>query len=105
MPGDARRRQGPLARVDPRRGPGLFFEPKRIYRAAKGEVPEGDYTVPLGKAAWCARATHVTVVAWGAMLYEALERGQEGRREGRRLRGHRPAHALAARRRHDRSSR
>ena len=30
--------------------PVLFFEPKRIYRAAKGEVPEGDYTVPLGKA-------------------------------------------------------
>src|SRR5882672_9449702 len=30
--------------------PVLFFEPKRIYRAAKGDVPEGDYTVPLGKA-------------------------------------------------------
>ena len=30
--------------------PVLFFEPKRIYRAAKGEVPEGDYTVPIGKA-------------------------------------------------------
>src|SRR5882672_12806283 len=30
--------------------PVMFFEPKRIYRAARGEVPEGDYTVPLGKA-------------------------------------------------------
>ena len=30
--------------------PVLFFEPKRVYRAAKGEVPEGDYTIPLGKA-------------------------------------------------------
>src|SRR3954469_3226396 len=30
--------------------PVLFFEPKRFYRAAKGEVPEGDYTVPLGQA-------------------------------------------------------
>src|SRR6266498_2121994 len=30
--------------------PIIFFEPKRIYRAAKGEVPEGDYTVELGKA-------------------------------------------------------
>ena len=28
----------------------MFFEPKRVYRAAKGDVPEGDYTVPLGKA-------------------------------------------------------
>ena len=35
--------------------PVLFFEPKRIYRAAKGEVPEGDYTVPLGKASGRAR--------------------------------------------------
>src|SRR6478752_7904265 len=31
--------------------PVLFFEPKRIYRAARGEVPEGDYTVELSKAA------------------------------------------------------
>src|SRR5262247_3366164 len=31
--------------------PILFFEPKRIYRAAKGEVPEGDYEIELGKAA------------------------------------------------------
>src|SRR5512141_2658952 len=30
--------------------PVLFFEPKRIYRAAKGEVPEGDYEVELSKA-------------------------------------------------------
>src|SRR5215475_14103661 len=30
--------------------PVLFFEPKRIYRAAKGDVPDGDYTVELGKA-------------------------------------------------------
>ena len=30
--------------------PVLFFEPKRVYRAAKGEVPEGEYVVPLGKA-------------------------------------------------------
>src|SRR5512144_2013105 len=30
--------------------PVLFFEPKRIYRAARGEVPEGEYTVPIGKA-------------------------------------------------------
>src|SRR6185295_11121607 len=30
--------------------PVLFFEPKRIYRAARGEVPEGDYQVPLGRA-------------------------------------------------------
>src|ERR1700712_1303830 len=30
--------------------PVIFLEPKRIYRASKGEVPEGDYTVPIGQA-------------------------------------------------------
>src|ERR1700690_1690734 len=52
--------------------PVLFLEPKRIYRAAKGEVPEGDYTVPLGKAAIVREGRDVTVLAWGAMLYEAV---------------------------------
>src|SRR3954468_2981220 len=51
--------------------PVLFFEPKRIYRAAKGEVPESDYTVPLSKATVVREGHHVTIIAWGAMLYEA----------------------------------
>src|SRR3954451_1601630 len=53
--------------------PVLFFEPKRVYRAAKGEVPEGDFTVEIGKAAVVREGKHVTVIAWGAMLYEALD--------------------------------
>src|SRR5262249_50212795 len=53
--------------------PVLFFEPKRIYRAAKGEVPEGDFTVPLGQARVVRPGKQVTVVTWGAMLYESLE--------------------------------
>jgi pyruvate dehydrogenase E1 component beta subunit len=36
--------------------PVLFFEPKRIYRAAKSDVPEGDYMVPLSQARWCGPA-------------------------------------------------
>jgi len=57
--------------------PVLFFEPKRIYRAAKGDVPEGDYTVEIGKARIVresnkASERSVTVIAWGAMLYEAI---------------------------------
>ena len=57
--------------------PVLFFEPKRIYRAAKGDVPEGDYTVPIGKANVVREGKHVTIVAWGAMLYEALDAAQK----------------------------
>ncbi|MBM4376277.1 MAG: alpha-ketoacid dehydrogenase subunit beta [Deltaproteobacteria bacterium] len=62
--------------------PVLFFEPKRIYRAAKGEVPDGDYTVPLGKANVVRGGEHVTLVTWGAMLYEALDAANKAAAEG-----------------------
>jgi 2-oxoisovalerate dehydrogenase E1 component beta subunit len=62
--------------------PVLFFEPKRIYRAAKGEVPEGDYTVPLGKATVVREGGDVTVLAWGAMLYEAVAAADEAKKQG-----------------------
>jgi pyruvate/2-oxoglutarate/acetoin dehydrogenase E1 component len=62
--------------------PVLFFEPKRIYRAAKGDVPEDDYTVPLSKAAVVREGSSVTVIAWGAMLYEALEAANQAATQG-----------------------
>jgi pyruvate dehydrogenase E1 component beta subunit len=62
--------------------PVLFFEPKRVYRAAKGEVPEGDYVVELGKAAVTRPGKHVTIIAWGAMLYEALAAADEAMKQG-----------------------
>jgi 2-oxoisovalerate dehydrogenase E1 component beta subunit len=62
--------------------PVMFFEPKRVYRAAKGEVPEGDYTVPIGKASVTRAGKHVTVVTWGAMLYESLEAANQAAAQG-----------------------
>lgn len=62
--------------------PVLFFEPKRLYRAAKGEVPEGDYTVPLESASVRREGTDVTVVAWGAMVPESLEAAESAARAG-----------------------
>ncbi|MBP9114482.1 MAG: alpha-ketoacid dehydrogenase subunit beta, partial [Polyangiaceae bacterium] len=62
--------------------PVLFFEPKRIYRAARGEVAEGDYTVEIGKATVTRPGTHVTILAWGAMLYEALAAANEAAKQG-----------------------
>jgi pyruvate dehydrogenase E1 component beta subunit len=62
--------------------PVLFFEPKRIYRAAKGDVPEGEHTVPLGKASVVRAGTDVTVLAWGAMLYEAIAAVDEAAKLG-----------------------
>jgi 2-oxoisovalerate dehydrogenase E1 component beta subunit len=62
--------------------PVLFFEPKRVYRAAKGEVPEGEYTVPLGKARVTREGTQVTVLAWGAMWHEADRAVREAEEKG-----------------------
>jgi 2-oxoisovalerate dehydrogenase E1 component beta subunit len=62
--------------------PVLFFEPKRIYRAAKGDVPEGDHLVPLGKASIVRPGEHVTIVTYGAMLYEALDAANHAASQG-----------------------
>lgn len=68
--------------------PVLFFEPKRIYRAARGDVPEGDYTVELGKARIVREADRtsgepaVTILAWGAMLYEAVAAAEKAAEQG-----------------------
>ncbi|TMA29502.1 MAG: alpha-ketoacid dehydrogenase subunit beta [Deltaproteobacteria bacterium] len=51
--------------------PVIFMEPKRVYRAAKGDVPEGDYTIPIGEARVVREGRGMTVIAWGAMLHEA----------------------------------
>lgn len=62
--------------------PVIFLEPKRVYRAAKGEVPEGDYRVPLESAAIAREGTDVTVLAYGAMLYEALDAASKAAEQG-----------------------
>jgi 2-oxoisovalerate dehydrogenase E1 component beta subunit len=53
--------------------PVIFMEPKRIYRAARGEVPDAEYTIDLGKAAVVREGTQVTVLAWSAMVPIAEE--------------------------------
>ena len=70
--------------------PVLFFEPKCIYRASRGDVPDGDYTVELGKAKVVREARlggngakpGVTILAWGAMLYEAIAASEKAEAEG-----------------------
>ena len=57
--------------------PILFFEPKRVYRAVKMDVPEEEYLVPLGKAKVVKEGQDVTVLAWGAMLYECIAAADE----------------------------
>ncbi len=50
--------------------PVIFMEPKRIYRAFKQEVPDNEYTVPIGKAKVVNEGSDITIVAWGAMIRE-----------------------------------
>ena len=62
--------------------PVLFFEPKRVYRAAKMEVPDEPFTIPLGEARVVREGEGLSCVAWGAMLYEALAAAEEVAKQG-----------------------
>ncbi|RNC67401.1 MAG: alpha-ketoacid dehydrogenase subunit beta [Desulfuromonadales bacterium] len=53
--------------------PVLFLEPTRLYRMMREEVPEDDYTLPLGQARVVREGTAVTVIAWGGMLERVLK--------------------------------
>jgi len=60
--------------------PVLFMEPKRIYRASRGEVPTEDYTVELGKAKVTREGEQVTLIGYGAMMpiiHEAAKKADE----------------------------
>jgi pyruvate dehydrogenase E1 component beta subunit len=53
--------------------PVLFMEPKRIYRAIKEEVPEEEYTIPLGQAQVARPGKDVTLIGWGAQHHQNME--------------------------------
>ena len=48
--------------------PVVVLEPKLVYRTARGEVPEGEHLVPLGRARLAREGTDLTIVAYGAMV-------------------------------------
>lgn len=62
--------------------PVIFCEPKRIYRAIKAEVPEEEYTVPIGKAEVVREGKDITIVAWAAMVRDAVRAAEELEKEG-----------------------
>jgi|KBSSwiStaDraftv2_1062776.scaffolds.fasta_scaffold00020_49 2-oxoisovalerate dehydrogenase E1 component beta subunit len=62
--------------------PVLFLEHKFLYRRVKDRIPDGDYTVPLGKAALRRPGKDLTVVTYGAMLWTALEAAERLAAEG-----------------------
>jgi pyruvate dehydrogenase E1 component beta subunit len=62
--------------------PVIFFEPKRLYRSERVEVPDDDYTVPLETAHVSRPGTDLTILAWGAMLHEAVTAADQASEEG-----------------------
>ena len=62
--------------------PVLFLEHKRTYRAIRGEVPDGDHTLSLDHANVVRPGEHVTLVAWGWVLHEALAAAQQLSEQG-----------------------
>jgi len=62
--------------------PVMFFEHKKTYRLIKGEVPDSDYTVPIGPADVKRRGDDLSVFAYGLMLKHCLDAADEMASEG-----------------------
>jgi len=69
--------KGLLATAIRSNDPVLFFEPKRIYRSLKQEVPEEDYLIPFGQASVDRIGKDLTLIGWGAQHHQNLQAAQE----------------------------
>jgi pyruvate dehydrogenase E1 component beta subunit len=62
--------------------PVIFLEHMKLYRSFRQEVPEEEYTIPLGKAEVKREGTDLTIVTYGAMVHESLKAADELQKEG-----------------------
>ncbi len=62
--------------------PVIFLEHMKLYRSFRQEVPEGEYTIPIGKADVKREGTDVSVITYGAMVHESLKAAAELEKEG-----------------------
>lgn len=62
--------------------PVLFFEHKKTYRLVKGNVPDEDYVVPIGKAQIARPGRDMTLVTYGLMVHYSLEAAEAAAKEG-----------------------
>jgi pyruvate dehydrogenase E1 component beta subunit len=62
--------------------PVVFLEPKRIYRSFRQDVPEEQYTIPLGEAVVRREGSDVSLFTWGAMARDSLDAAEELATEG-----------------------
>ncbi len=57
--------------------PVIFLEHMKLYRSFRGEVPEGEYTIPIGKANVVKEGSDVTIITYGAMVHTSLKAAEE----------------------------
>lgn len=62
--------------------PVFFMEHLNLYRAFRAEVPEGEYTVPIGKANVVREGSDVTIIAYGMMVHTAVKAAEELEKQG-----------------------
>lgn len=62
--------------------PVIFLEHIRLYRAHREEVPDGDFTLPIGEARVALPGKDLTIVAWGAMVNVSLEAAKTLQEQG-----------------------
>src|SRR5438445_8103908 len=62
--------------------PVLYFEHKALYRRVKEDIPEGDFTVPIGKAAIVREGRDLSIITYGVMVHAALEAAETLAAEG-----------------------
>ena len=80
LPIEPGRREGAARQRDPRRRPGDLHGAEALLPGAGGDVPAGEYTIPLGEAKVVREGRQVTVIAWSAMVQTALDAAEQGRR-------------------------
>lgn len=61
--------------------PVLYFENKKSYKLLKGEVPEGDYIVPIGEANLLREGDDITVISYSRTLQFVMEAAAELEKE------------------------
>lgn len=62
--------------------PVIFLEHMKLYRSFRQEVPEGEYTIPLGKADVKREGTDLSIITYGAMVQESIKAAEQLEKEG-----------------------
>ena len=62
--------------------PVIFLEPKKLYRSVRGDVPEEEYTVPIGKAKTIREGNDISLLTYGSLVPTALEAASKAGEEG-----------------------